>query len=311
MFYCLVFEEYNANHMQHYTIYMDESGIASLADNGNQFFVLTGLIVEDKTDAEFSSYFRYVKRRHGLDEDTQLHAYDVLEDSHNALYIHDNQQCKDLTASMAEFVENAPFNIHVAYIDKEQVRSVLGAPKGYSFRGSKKHKEDKDIAYEALARKLFFEFAKLLKKNKAIGSIVAESRRGADSILLKAYLDTQDPQTFSENDQSAKLAKLARDHIHSICFSGKKSLKAGLELADVISYLAYSEITKRFPNKRNDRRGLKSAWERIKACANKKEPQLVAQSELKRVIPDRINEISKRVQHRLEEFRDLVNPTQR
>ena len=292
-------------------MYMDESGRANLAHTDDKYFVLTGLIVEDKIDIELSTYFKHIKRRHGIDEDVSLHAYDMFENMNDHLYFNDLTKCKSFNASIVEFVENAPFYIFVLYVDKEEIRKKLKAPPGYSFTGSKKHKEDKDFPYEILTRKLIFEFTKILKKEKAIGSIVAESRRSADNVVLGAYLDTQQPSLFDKNISLKKQSEDTKDRVHSICFAGKRSLKGGLELVDIISYLAYNHLKNKFPGKRNDRKGLKGSWVKIKNKIGKKSPHQVKGAEISRLASDRIDEISKRVKLRLTEFRDLVNPTHR
>lgn len=295
--------------MRHLLMYMDESGIAGLA-HPSQYFVLSGIIVEDNADSDLSAYLRYLKRRHSIEVDVSLHAYDLFENKNHPLYLKDKPKCKDFTDSVAEFFENAPFRVLTYYIDKRDLMKKLGAPNGYSFEGSPTHKADKELAYEIIARKLIFEFSRILKKEKAIGSIVAESRRGADRVLLKTYLESQNPQAFKNagKDNLAKNATTARDKIHSICFANKKSLKGALELVDIISYCAYNEQIGKFPKQRNDSRGIKVMWNRIKARMGSM-PQLLTKSDMGKLAPDRIDETSKRIKQRMSQFRDLVNPT--
>lgn len=296
--------------MKHFTMYIDESGIANLTDQ-TKYFILSGIIVEDKTDIEVSAYFRHIKRRHSIDENLSLHAYDLFENENHSLYLDNSKKSQAFTISIVELVENAPFKIYVYYVNKDVLRKKLGAPDGYSFKGSKKHKEDKELAYEILARKLMFDFSKILKKEKAIGSIIAESRRGADHVLLKTYLDTQDAQIFVNYPRLASQAKLSKNNIHSICFAGKRSLRGGLELVDIVSYLTFREINNKFPSKRNDRKGLKSMWNKIKLKLHTSSPIEIKKNDISGLIPDRIHEVSNRIKHRLNEYRDLVNPTQR
>lgn len=289
-------------------MYMDESGQANLAD-ASKYFVLSGIMVEDKIDADLSAYLRYLKRRHSLDENVALHAYDILENKQHANYLKEAQKCKNFTASIAEFVENAPFVVLVCYLDKDELRELIKAPNGYKFKGNKSHKADKELSYEILGRKLIFEFAKLVKKNKAIGSIVAESRRSADSVLLRAYLDAQDPQAFVNQPAIAKQASIAKEFVHSICFASKKSLNGALELVDIISYCTHGELTSKFPSQRNDKRGVKAMWLKIKKQMGTKAIQKISKSAMRGIAPDRINETSKHISARLAEFGDLVNPT--
>ncbi len=294
--------------MRQFLMYMDESGVANLA-NKSRFFVLSGILVEDAVDNDLSAYLRYLKRRHGIEEGVSLHAYDIFENKLNELYLKDYKKCKKFTASISEFVENAPFRVLVFYIDKNDLREKIGAPKGYSFKGGKGHKDDKELSYEILARKLIFEFARILKKEKAIGSIVAESRRGADRVLLKTYLESQDPQSFIKKSRIMKQAETAKQLIHSICFASKKSLKGALELVDIISYCAYNDLAGKFPIKRNDSRGIKVMWQKIKNQMGASAPKKITKYDMGELASNRINETSNRIKHRLSEYRDLVNPT--
>lgn len=293
--------------MRHFLMYMDESGVANLAKD-SQYFVLSGLVVEDKVDNDLSAYLRFIKRRHELSEEVSLHAYDLFENRTSNSYLPDTNS-KSFTASISEFVENAPFKVLVFYVDKNELCRKIQAPEGYSFKGSKRHKQDKELAYEMLARKLFFEFAKILRKEKAIGSVIAESRRSSDDVLLRAYLDAQDPQTFVSYPTIQKQAEMSKEYIHSICFASKKSLKGALELVDIISYCTYGELTGMFPPRRNDRRGVKVMWMRIKTQIGESKIQKISTRAMSGLIPDRIDETTKRIQARLNEFRDLVNPT--
>ncbi len=297
--------------MENHLMYLDESGVANLGDQKHKYFFITSVTVERSIDREVSAYFSFIKRRHGLDCKNTLHAYDVFENKGHENYITENKICKKIANSIGEFVENAPFDIRVYYIDKDKLRKKMGVPEGYQFKGAQKHKEDKELPYEIIARKHFFEFAKYLKKKRAIGSVIAESRRGADKILLTSYLDAQDKNIFSKDKQMFKNATLAKEHIHSICFAGKGSLKGGLEFADIISYCAYNDIAGNFPEQRNDSRGIKVMWGQIKKQIYKSAPQEITPAMMKKLANDRINESAKRVKQRLSEFSDLVNPTRR
>lgn len=294
--------------MRHFAMYMDESGVANLGD-ASKYFVLSGIVVENDVDHDLSAYLRYLKRRHSISEDVSLHAYDFLENKLHPNYLKEAHKSKNFTASIAEFVENAPFVILVFYLDKDELRKIIGAPEGYTFKGNKGHKADKELGYEILARKLIFEFAKILKKEKAIGSIIAESRRGADNVLLRAYLDAQDPQTFIKRPAIVKLATNAKERVHSLCFSSKKSLKGALELVDIISYCTFCELAGKFPTQRNDKRGIKAMWHKIKKQMGEPAVQKLSAGVMRGLAPDRIDETSKRIKARLTEFRDLVNPT--
>lgn len=292
--------------MPHYLMYVDESGVASLTDHQSEYFLLTGIVVEHTVDEEISAYFNHIKRRHGFELGNSLHSYDLFEKKGGGKYLDDNK-CRAFTESIGEFVENSPFEVLIYYVDKNELRKKLGIPsKRYQFKGSsRKHKEDKEVAYEILARKMFLDFAKILKKNRAIGSVVAESRGQADKVLLTAYVSSREPNVFAKKPKSAKTAQIAREKMHSICFADKGSLKGGLELADIVSFCALAETSGKFSTKRGDRRGIKSMWQKIKKRL--KGPSIVKLStaEMYNVAPDRIDEISELIAHRMKEANDL------
>ena len=87
-------------------MYMDESGTANLSES-SEYFVLSGIVVEETADHDLSAYLRYLKRRHGISEDTSLHAYDLFENKNHTNYLAEAKKCKQFTASIAEFIENA------------------------------------------------------------------------------------------------------------------------------------------------------------------------------------------------------------
>ncbi len=301
-------------------MYIDESGVANLAVYQNRYFVLSSLVVEDHADLELSGYFRSIKRRHELSESRSVHAVDILERKNDPSYL-PNAKCKDFTNSLSEFVENASFRIFVYAIDKNLLRKRLGVPNGYKFKGSKRHQEDKEIAYELLSRRALFDFAKVLEGEDALGAIVAESRRGSDHFLLGAYLDSQDSQMFIDLANSPKvraknvskrlvaLTQKSKATIHSICFASKSSVKSGLELADVISFCAYNDINRSINKKKN--RGVDLMWRRIKKCIETGQVQRLEVKEISGLIPDKIHKIADRIRERMTAYSDLVNPTRR
>src|ERR1051326_2678842 len=157
-----------------YTLYIDESGIANLTEaKGGRYFVLVGLAIEETIDHELSSYFRNIKRRHGINLEKNFHAFDFFELKERSLYCNNNKE-KKFVDSLCEFVETAPFELFAFVVNKQDIIDKLQTKDTYKFRT---HKHDKEIAYELLARAIFLSFASFLRKNKAQGAIVAESRR--------------------------------------------------------------------------------------------------------------------------------------
>ena len=284
-----------------YTLYIDESGSSNII-HSDKYFVMGGIIVEDSVDSDTSAYLRYMKRRHDISEDACLHAVDLFELTDKPEFLSE-AKCKEFTESVAEYIENAPFTIKVYAVEKEVLLKKLKAPKGYRFMGSKAHKKDKEICYEVLTRKIIFDFVRILKKENATGSIVAESRRNSDQILLGTYLECQEPNIFEGRKALQALSIEAKDRIHSLCFSNKNSLKGGLEIVDIVSYCAFNELTKGFKGK--NKKSVLIMWSRIKKKMNIKNVHQLTTQEISILIPDRINKISERIKERVRQFTDL------
>ena len=285
-----------------YTLYLDESGVANLADTRSNYFVMSGLIVDDKEDIELSAYLRHIKRRHKIEPTESLHAVDLFEIENHKNFL-TSATSKLFTNSIAEFIENAPFKIIVVAVDKQVLRRKMNIPDGYKFKGSKTHKKDKEVAYELLTRKMIFEFAKFLNKKGCLGSIVAESRRGSDNLVLGTYLDCQEPQTFVQRKSLAKLAVVTKERVHSICFATKVGAKGGLELADIVSYCSFNELKNNLRGMR--RNGVQQMFARIKADIGIERVSVLSLREISGLIPDRIHEITDQIEKRRRDFSDM------
>ncbi len=258
------------------------------------------MVIEEKSDSDSAAYFQFIKSRYKLPYDKNFHAVGLFEDKRSDFYISDSS-CRKFCKSVGEFIETSPFVISVSCLDKNALRELLKMPKGYGFRGDKEHREDKEIGYEILARKVFLEFAQFLKSKKAQGSIIAESRRGVDYRLLKTFLESQEPNQFNRNSRLQTYVRVLRENVFSICFENKSGLNAGLEMADLISYLANQKITKRLGD--FEGRGSKLLW---KVLEKRSIVKSLSPTIFKKFAGDRIHKIANRIEIRLKENRDLI-----
>lgn len=293
-----------------YNLYIDESGVANLLDYHSRFFLLSAIIIEERpADFELTSYLNYIKRKYGLSDDENFHAFGVFEDRRSPFYL-EGANIKKFCNSISEFVEIAPFKIAIFCIDKNGLRELLKMPRGYQFLGGGEHREDKELGYEILARAIFFEFARFLKEEKARGAIIAESRKGADYRMLRTFLSCQEKDQFSHSPRLYAYAQELTQRVVSICFENKKGMSGGLEMADLVSYVAYQKVSKKM--RRLKARGIGIVWDTIQRHVKKEgfSPPL-SNGAIRRLAKDRIHKASKRIQERLRQYRDLVNPTQR
>lgn len=288
-----------------YSLYIDESGVANLCDYQSRFFILSAVAIEEKIVKELAAYFSYIKKRYALPDENNLHAVGLFEDKKSDFYL-GAAKCKNFCKSVGEFIETSPFAISVSCLDKSILREILKMPDRYEFRGSKDHGEDKDIGYEILARKIFLGYAQFLKKSKSYGSITAESRRGADHRLLKTFLYSQEPNQFNHNSRLQVYAKELRDRVFSMSFENKKGLNAGLEIADLISYLVNKKVNRKLASLGS--RGGNILW---RAIEKRSDFHSLSPEAFDKFAKDRIHEIAMRIAKRLNANSDLVNPTRR
>ncbi len=83
--------------MKEYILYLDESGVANLAQERDRYFIITTLVVESSADAELSGYLKHLKRRYGFEVSETLHAFELFENKISSTYISDNVKCKKFT----------------------------------------------------------------------------------------------------------------------------------------------------------------------------------------------------------------------
>lgn len=298
-----------------YTLYVDESGVANLAETQTKFFVLTGIVVDASNDHDLSAYFNYIKRRYALPEHESFHAVSFFDPPTRKTGTTrvPIKTAWNFCSSISEFIANTPFKVMIVAIRKSEVAKLLKMPKGYGFKGSSSHKKDKDVVYEIAARKLFLEFANMLKKHRAHGEIVAESRRKSDSVLIDTFLDCQEEANF-QSARNKRAARNIRETVVSICFKNKRAVDAALQIADLISYATYQHLCKKMSLKKK-KRGLGILW---KTCAGRiadggshRLDVLLSKRIIRNVASDRIHKITNTIQARLASNSDLVNPTRR
>lgn len=286
-----------AQNMQRFTLYIDESGTSNLNDKRDNSFTLTGLILKEDIDHSLTTYFELTKKKHSISTARNFHSVDFYEIKNSPAYVSD-QKAKDFSRSVSEILTTIPNSIFSYSIDKDLLRKTLKMPSDYDFKfASNEHKADKEIAYEILARKIFFDFIKFLKDNDGMGSIIAESRREADLVLLKTFFECKTPKHFDGKTRFETYAEDFNDRVVSICFENKNATTAGLEIADLISYTLYLHHKKRLEQDILQKRGLPQVYKQI--ARKIKTPKTMSVAMIKNISSDRINRIVERVKETL------------
>lgn len=246
--------------MKKITLYIDESGKSSLKEQINMPFIMTGVIIEDAEINSIEGYFNYIKRKFSILPDTPFHSYHIYEEPKDKL---PDSKLIELSQTLSDFVSLIPAEIKILEINKDLFKKVLGVKSLNDFKGSRERKEIPDFPYRVMSSILFKWFADYLDKNKAIGQIICDSRRGADHHLLNTLnLCKEGHVPYMDKDTTNKIRKL----ITAICFSEKNFLSGGLEITDLISYTSYFRVRHMLtPNKHI---GLDKIWRQINRRAD-------------------------------------------
>lgn len=216
------------------TLYIDESGKSSLIDNAEEPFILTGVLLDQEEKSPIEGFFNYIKRKYKINPNIPFHSYDIFENPLSRTLT--DAEAGSLLESLADFISLIPIKIHIAAVNKKQFKSALGIRSDDDFKGSKKRKEMPEFPYRICACILFKWFAMSLKKNKSIGEIIVDARRGGDYQLIKTLYASKQP---NNGYMDAESAKLIADKCTAICFAEKRFLSGELELTDLISYTAF------------------------------------------------------------------------
>lgn len=240
------------------TLFIDESGKASLIDTKENVFVLTGVILSNAEVQTVEGFFNYIKLKFKIPSTQSFHSYEIFEKPDTRL---SDGDLSELSRNIAEFLSLIPIDIQITTINKEEFKSALGVKIDNDFKGTSERKEMKDYPYRVSATYIFAMFGEYLVKDNAIGQIIADSRKGGDHQLLKT-LDLCKERAVPIRDEYYKAIK---NNISAICFAEKGFLSGGLEIADIISFTTYNRALRKMSHFSNI--GLEKIWDQIKTKA--------------------------------------------
>ena len=242
------------------TLFIDESGKASLVRAGNDPFILTGVLLDREEINPTEGFFKYIKRKYSINENLPFHSYDVFENPKTKKL--SDLEASKLVKDLADFISLIPIKINIIGVDKEVFKKTLGVKSLEDFKGSAERKELKESPYHITSALLFKWFSSSLKKDN-IGEIIVDSIRGGNYKLIKS-LDSCKDSSYLDMET----ARLIKEKCTAICFAEKVFLSGGLEITDLISYTAFFKARKIM--KTMDRMGLNKIWQQIKLKMNKK-----------------------------------------
>jgi hypothetical protein len=242
--------------MKKSTLFIDESGKASLADSLQNRFILTGVILDNTEIQVVEGFFNYIKLKFKIVSKGGFHSYDVYENPKSKL---SDSELTSLSKYIADFLSLIPIKIFITVVDKDEFRKALGAKSLDDFKGRSERKEMKDYPYRVTATYIFAKFGEYLINKDACGEIIADSRKGGDHQLLKT-LDLCKEKAVPLVDEFYKAIK---NNITAICFAEKGFLSGGLEITDIISYTSFNKAIRKLSTMSNT--GLDKIWGQISA----------------------------------------------
>jgi Protein of unknown function (DUF3800) len=285
-----------------YTLFLDESGKTSFRDDSDEErFLICGVIIDKSLHEALSHYMLSLKEKSGIPPHSNIHAYDLFEKEE----INDGPitylKIGQFFTRFAHLIEGAEFKTILVEISKKEYKekiSKMASKYGVTVKPVLKHlkkSQVNDFLYESLTRKIILEFGNFLEKNNAVGDIVAESRRGADSSVLKGFVDSTDSKLYSEGSQYCKWSKSGFERINSLTFQNKKGLSFGLEAADFFAWAYFN--TNYFYRKQSSEAKNKRVRIRLRkgiellsgAYLNSKMPEYITPAKLRSIASNRVS----------------------
>lgn len=299
-----------------YILFIDESGKSNLFDDDGHF-LLSAVIIDRDLQVALSNYMVSLKHKSGISPDENVHAFDLFEAERLKVRDKKGRIVKNKDGSVrhkhmpfprvstffdrfASLIEGADISCLVFRMDKtffkrevEKVLKKKGGKRQILTRYLKRHNLS-DFLYEALTRKMIFEFGRFLKKTDSSGEVIAESRREEDETVLRAFLSATNESTFGDKSNCKNWARDSLQKIHSLTFQTKKGLSFGLEVADLFGWTHLNHrYGMRFPaSSQAKKRRVEKRLERINKLMKqvyRKEPEDITRSKLNTLARDRVS----------------------
>lgn len=258
---------------KHSTFFIDESGKASLVDNIDDPFLLTGVILDDEETKTVEGFFDYIKRKYKINNKIPFHSYDIFENPKEKEL--SDAQLSLLIDDLADFVSLIPIRIFAISTNKKIFREALGVKDDEDFKGSQNRHSMKEFPYRIMASILFKRFAIHLDSHNRIGEIIVDARKGADYQLIKSL----DACKEIDGPLEEKFANMVKERCSAICFAQKNFLSGGLEITDLISYTTFFHARRMMTSMSHI--NLDKIWQQIKLKLRHQTIQQLSRSEIK------------------------------
>lgn len=259
--------------MKHSTLFIDESGKSSLIDKNFEYFLLTGVILNNHEIPSIEGFFNYIKLKYSINTDAPFHSYDIFENPRTKIT---DSAARSLLTTIADFISLIPINIKIISVNKKKFKQAIGIKSDDDFKGSSERKEMKEYPYRIMSAQLFRWFARYLEKYEAIGQIIVDARRGSDYQLIKTLNLCKDPTGPLDKEG----IKLIKEKCTAICFAEKLYLSGGLEITDLISYTSFFHVRRQMQSMENIK--LNKVWSAVKNRMDEKSISKISKSDVKK-----------------------------
>lgn len=240
-------------------LYLDESGFSYIGQNKYRFFLLTALIITPQENQLANLLFSKWRKKYLSDSNKCLHAADFFED-HKKGYkprkLYMSHVFTKAVKDLEEIISKIEFYARVFYIDLPQIRKLLminepplgngltrreynALKREYSRRLQIIHGSNIYLPLIKTLENSFIFHADILEKSQK-QDILKRSAKAYINIESQKNSDIQLINTFHKN-ASIVYKKFGED-IVGLNLHTKGSLDAGIELADLISYISFQTL---------------------------------------------------------------------
>ncbi|HAM37254.1 TPA: hypothetical protein DCP76_03020 [Patescibacteria group bacterium] len=218
-----------------YTLFIDESGVASLNHRG-KVFILSCVIIKNSDIPIIQGYFQLLKREYFRNECKGIHCTDLFERTYKKyrkLMVPQDRRNSFLTR-IEDTLKIVPFQSAIYYIDKDKLRNKIGYK---PYGGKKSTTINYDLPYELVSRNALIDFSCFLASKKTTGEIVIESRQFSDQFFVSYFDDARKPRL--KGGKINIYSECVKSRINSLSIANKDYIHTGLELADIGAYTTY------------------------------------------------------------------------
>lgn len=203
--------------MPEYSVFLDESGVESYKDIGNQYVVGGLVILKDYFVDEVMKMIRDFKMRHFNNDKIVFHFFDMYRRKGDFRVLSDPEKAVNFWDEYTQLLHDIDFKVLAAIVNKSSMTRRYIYPQAA-----------RRVAFPVIYENLVH----FLASNDGIGKIFAEEiGEDADNVVFVQYHLTMANGTSRVN-RDAFLR-----YIKGLKFQQKKQNIIGLQLADTIAYI--------------------------------------------------------------------------